>query len=86
MLSFCLKCGKNTESKKPKVEKIKNVKIMVSSNCAVSRSKKMRFIEEQEDSGFLTGLLMIKSPFEGVRVLGNIIYKDKMSEIVNTFC
>ena len=85
MLSFCLKCGKNTESKKPKVEKIKHVKIMVSSNCAVSGSKKMRFIKEQEESGFLTGLLMIKSPFKGIPLLGNIIYRDKMNEIVNTF-
>ena len=28
---------------------------------------------------------MIKSPFKGVAVLGNIIYSDKMNEIVNTF-
>ena len=44
MLSYCLLCTKNTEIKKPKVEKIKNGRIMFSSNCVVCGSKKSRFI------------------------------------------
>ena len=54
MLFYCLKCRKNTESKKPKVEKIKSKRITLLSNCAVCNSKKSRFIKEQEASGILS--------------------------------
>ena len=47
-MSHCLKCRKNTESKNPKFVKIENGRIMVTSTCAVSGSKKSRFIKEQE--------------------------------------
>ena len=47
-MSHCLKCRKNTESKNPKFVKIKNGRTMVTSTCAVSGSKKSRFIKEQE--------------------------------------
>ena len=40
MLSYCLKCRKNTESKNPKVVKTKNGRIMLLSKCAVCDSKK----------------------------------------------
>ena len=39
MLSCCLKCRKNTESKNPKVERIKNGKIMLLSKCAMFNDK-----------------------------------------------
>ena len=39
MLSYCLNCRKNTESKKPEVEKIKNGRIITLSNCAVCGRK-----------------------------------------------
>ena len=42
MLSYSLKCRKNTESKKTKVQKIKNGRIMLSSVCAVYCCKKLR--------------------------------------------
>ena len=54
MLFYCLKCRKNTESKKPKVEKIKSKRITLLSNCAVCNSKKSRFIKEQEARGILS--------------------------------
>ena len=60
MLSYCLKWRKNTESKKPKVEKVKNKKIMLSSVCAICGSKKLRFIEDQEARGLLSKLTGIK--------------------------
>ena len=64
MLSDCLKCRKNTESEKPKIKKIKNGTIMLSWNCAVCVSKKLRFIREQEASWLLRLLssLRIKTP------------------------
>ena len=73
MLSYCLKCRKNTENKNPRVEKTKTGRIMLSSNCVVCGSKKSRFIKEQEASVLLTGILSIKSPFEGNPILENII-------------
>ena len=50
MLSYCLKCRKNTVSKNPKVEKIKKARSMVSSKYTLFDSKKSRFIKEQEAS------------------------------------
>ena len=46
MLSHCLNCIKNTESKNPKAVKTKNEKIMLSSNCAICGSKKSRFVKK----------------------------------------
>ena len=51
MLSYCLKCRKNTESKIPKVAKTKNGRIMLLSKFAVCDSKKSKFIKQQEGSG-----------------------------------
>ena len=51
MLSYCLKCRKNTESKNPKVAKPKNGRIMLLSKCKVCGSKKSKLIRLQEASG-----------------------------------
>ena len=48
MLSYCLKCRKNTESKNPKVVRTKNGRIMLFSKFVLCDSKKMEFIKEQE--------------------------------------
>ena len=48
MLSYFLKCGKNTESKNPKVVKTRKGRTMLLSKCAVCHSKKLKFIKEQE--------------------------------------
>ena len=50
MLSYCLKCKKNTESKNPKVVKTKNGRIMLLSKCAVCDSKKSKCTKDQEAS------------------------------------
>ena len=39
MLSYCLKCRENTESKNPEVVKTKIGRIMILSKCAVCNSK-----------------------------------------------
>ena len=56
MLSYCLKCKKNTESKNPKAVKTKNKRIMPLSKCAVCESKKSKFIKQQKASGLLRSL------------------------------
>ena len=54
MLSYCLKCRKNTESKNPKVIRRRNGRIMFLSKCEVYDSKISKFIKEQEASGLLS--------------------------------
>ena len=45
MLSYFLKCRKNTESKNPNVARAKTRRIMLLSKCAVCASKKLTFIK-----------------------------------------
>ena len=40
MLSYCLKCKKNTKSISPVISKTKNVGTMILSKCAVCNTKK----------------------------------------------
>ena len=47
MLSYCLKCKKNTESINPIVSKTVNGKMMILSKCVICSSKKSKFIKEQ---------------------------------------
>ena len=56
MLSFCLKCRKNTESKNPKVTSTKNGRIMLLSEFAVRDSKKSNFFQGQKASRLLSSL------------------------------
>ena len=57
MLSYCLKCKKNTESISPLISKIKNGRIMMLSKCAICGAKKSRFIKKiQEAKGLLSNL------------------------------
>ena len=46
MLSYCLKCKKNTESINPKVSRTTNDKMMILSKCTICGSKKSKFIKE----------------------------------------
>ena len=56
MLSYCLKCRKNTESKNPKVIRTKSGRIRLLSKWAVCDSKKSKFIKLQRASGSLSSL------------------------------
>ena len=56
MLSYFLKCRKNTENKDPKVVRTKTGGIMLLSKCAVCDSKKWKYIEDQEASELLSSL------------------------------
>ena len=52
MLSYCLKCRKNTQSKTPEVVKTKNGRIMLLSKYSVRNNKKSKFLKKQEARGF----------------------------------
>ena len=60
MLSYCLKCRKNTENKKPKVVKTTNGRIMLLSKHSRKKSKFLK--EEEEARGLLSNLLGVKVP------------------------
>ena len=65
MLSYCLRCRKNTESKNRKVARTKNGRITLLSKCAVCESKKSKFIKKQEAGGLLSSL-GIKAPISKI--------------------
>ena len=73
MLSYCLKCKKNTESIDPKVSKTSNCKTMVLSECAICGSKKSKFIKEQQAKGLLSNL-GIRTPLNKIPILGDILF------------
>ena len=56
MLSYCLKCSKNTESKNPEVVRTKTGIIMLLLKCAVCNSKNPKFFNEQEATGLLSSI------------------------------
>ena len=72
MLSYCLKCKKNTESINPKVSKTTNGKTMILSKCALCGSKS-KFIKEQQAKGLLSNL-GLRTPLNKIPVLGDILF------------
>ena len=62
MLSYCLKCRKDTKSKNPKSVRTKNWRITLLLKCALCNSKKSKFLKEQEAKGLLSNLTGIKVP------------------------
>ena len=75
MLSFCLKCRKNTEKKNLKVLKTKNGRIMLLSKCEMCDSKKSKLITEQEANGLLSSL-GIKTPLNKILAVFNKLIRD----------
>ena len=67
MLSYCLKCRKNTESKNQKVVKTKNGRIILLIKCAASDSKKSKFIKEASE---LLNRLGMKTPLSKISLVG----------------
>ena len=80
MLSYCLKCRKNTESKNPKVVRTKNGRITLLSKCAVCNSKKSKFIKQREAKVLLGNLLGAKIPILGdIPLVNTLFQKYKMN-------
>ena len=73
MLSYCLKCKRNTESINPKVLKTTNGKAIILSTCAIGGSKKSKFIKEQKAKGLLSNL-GLRTPLNKIPVLGDILF------------
>ena len=73
MLTYCLKCKKNTENVDSKMLKTKNGKPVLSLKCAVCSNKKSRFITEQEANGLLSSL-GLKATLNKILLLGDILF------------
>ena len=73
MLTYCLKCKKNTKNIDAKMLKTKNGRLSLSSKCAVCGNKKSRFMKEQEAKGLLNNL-GIRTPLSKVPLLGDILF------------
>ena len=73
MLSYCLKCTKNTENKNLKVVRTKKGKIMLLSKFEVYDSTKSKSIKEQEASGLLSSLGVI-TPLNKIPWLGPLLF------------
>ena len=73
MLTYCLKCKKNTKNIDAKMMKTKNGRFLLSSKCAVCGSKKSKFMKEQEAEELLSNLGII-TPLSRVPLLGDILF------------
>ena len=73
MLSYCLKCKRNTEIINPKVSKTTNGKAVILSTCVIFGSKKSKFIKQQEAKGLLSNL-GLTTPLNKIPVLGDILF------------
>ena len=56
MLTYCVKCRKDTENIDPKMVRTKNNRIIMQPKCTVCRIKKSRFVKQQEAKGLSSSL------------------------------
>ena len=54
--------------------KIKNGRLVLSSECTICGNRKSRFVKEQEASRILSSV-SIRTPLSKIPVLGNIFFK-----------
>ena len=73
VLSYCLKCRKNTDNINPNISGTSNGKTMILSNCAICGSRNSRFIKKQEANG-LVNILGIKTPLSEILVFDNVLF------------
>ena len=72
MLTYCLKCRKNTENFNSKFFKTKNGRLIMQSKCSKCGIRKPRFVKEQEAKGLLSNL-GIKTPLSKIPLL-NVLF------------
>ena len=72
MLSYCLKCKKNTKSMNQVVSKTKSGRTMILSKWAICGIKKSKCIKEQEAKGLLTSI-SFKTGLENIPFFGEYL-------------
>ena len=73
MITYCLKCKKDTENIDPKIFKTTNNRLIMQSKCSNCKNKKSRFVKEQEAKGLLSNL-GIKTPLSKSPLL-NVLFQ-----------
>ena len=73
MLTYCVKCRKNTENLDSNIFKAKNNRIIMLSKCSVCGITKSRFVKEQEAKELLSSL-DLKTPLNKIPLLGDILF------------
>ena len=72
MKTYCLKCKKHTDNVDPKMVRTKNNRLIMQSKFSVCRTKKSRFVKEQDAKGLLSNL-GIKIPWSKIPLL-NVLF------------
>ena len=67
-----MKCGEKAENLNTKIFKTKNGRLIIQSKCADCRTKKSRFVKEQEAKGLLSNL-GITTPLSKIPLL-NVLF------------
>ena len=73
MLTYCVKCRKNTENLDSNIFKAKNNRTIMLSKCSVCGITKSRFVKEQEAKELLSSL-DLKTPLNKIPLLGDILF------------
>ena len=73
MLTYCVKCTKNTENLNSKILKTKNGRLIIHSKCPLCGVKKSRFVKEQKARDLLSNL-GIKRPLSKIPLL-NVLFE-----------
>ena len=73
MLTYCVKCRKNTENLDSNIFKAKNNRIIMLSKSSVCGITKSRFVKEQEAKELLSSL-DLKTPLNKIPLLGDILF------------
>ena len=71
MLTYCIKCKKDTENLNSKIFKTKNGRLIMQSRCVECGIKKSRFVREQKAKVSLSNL-EIKTPLGKIPLLNNL--------------
>ena len=59
-------------------------KAMILSKCAICGCKKSRFVKNQEAKGLFSNL-GLRAPLSKTPILGDLLWRYKMNEVVNKF-
>ena len=72
MLTYCVKCERNTQNIDTKKVRTKNNRLIMQSKCSVCGIKKSRFVKEQEAKSLLSNL-GIRTPLSKIPLL-NVLF------------
>ena len=73
MLTYCLKCKRNTKNIDSKMLETKNGRLMLSLKCAIYGSKKSIFMKEQDAKEFLS-YIGLKTQLSKIPILGDVLF------------